>query len=238
MKIRMKIVVDAAMTVILLLLMAYERIGQAAHEWLGVGCFLLFLLHHLLNRGWHKNLFRRKYASLRVAQTLLALLLCVTALGSMWSGIVLSRHVFTFLPIHGSRSAARVAHLLCGYWNFVLISLHIGFHWGIMLGLARKLVKKPSAVRKWTLQVAALLLAGYGVFAFIKREIGTYVLLQSQFVFFDYEEPLLCFFADYIAVMALFTLLGYYLTKALKHSGAGKDGGYLTNLKYNINSRR
>ena len=66
MKMRMKIVVDAAMTVILLLLMAYERIGQAAHEWMGAGCFLLFLLHHLLNRGWHKNLFRGKYTSLRV----------------------------------------------------------------------------------------------------------------------------------------------------------------------------
>lgn len=38
MKRRIKISVDAAMTVLLLLLMAYERVGQAAHEWLEVGC--------------------------------------------------------------------------------------------------------------------------------------------------------------------------------------------------------
>lgn len=40
MKRRIKIAVDAAMTFILLLLMAYERVGQATHEWLGVGSFL------------------------------------------------------------------------------------------------------------------------------------------------------------------------------------------------------
>lgn len=133
MKRRIKIAVDAAMTFILLLLMAYERVGQATHEWLGVGSFLLYLLHHFLNRSWHKNLLRGRYTPLRAVQTLLALLLCVTALGSMWSGIVLSQHVFAFLPISGGRAAARVVHMLCGYWGFVLMSLHLGFHWGMML---------------------------------------------------------------------------------------------------------
>lgn len=38
-----KITVDAAMTLILLLLMTYELIGQAAHEWLGIGIFALFV---------------------------------------------------------------------------------------------------------------------------------------------------------------------------------------------------
>lgn len=32
---RLKIAADAAMTILLLLLMAYERVGEAAHEWLG-----------------------------------------------------------------------------------------------------------------------------------------------------------------------------------------------------------
>lgn len=45
-----RIAVDFAMTVGLLLLMTYERIGQGTHEWLGVGLFVLFVSHHLLNR--------------------------------------------------------------------------------------------------------------------------------------------------------------------------------------------
>ena len=46
----LKIAVDVAMTIALLLLMAYELIGQAAHEWLGIGMFVLFIIHHILNR--------------------------------------------------------------------------------------------------------------------------------------------------------------------------------------------
>ena len=46
----LKIVIDIGMTVMLLFLMAYELIGEAAHEWLGIGMFVLFIIHHILNR--------------------------------------------------------------------------------------------------------------------------------------------------------------------------------------------
>ena len=46
----LKIVVDIGMTVMLLLLMTYELIGEAAHGRLGVGIFALFITHHILNR--------------------------------------------------------------------------------------------------------------------------------------------------------------------------------------------
>ena len=39
-KTSLKIVVDIGMTVMLLFLMTYERIGEAAHEWLGIGMFV------------------------------------------------------------------------------------------------------------------------------------------------------------------------------------------------------
>ena len=37
----MRMTVDCLMTVILLLLMGYSRVGEAAHEWLGISMFLL-----------------------------------------------------------------------------------------------------------------------------------------------------------------------------------------------------
>ena len=47
----LKIVVDIGMTVMLLLLMAYERIGAAVHEWLGMAMFVLFIIHHYSDRA-------------------------------------------------------------------------------------------------------------------------------------------------------------------------------------------
>ena len=51
-----KICVDFAMTVILVLLMAFEMIGRSMHEWLGAAMFLLFMIHHYFNLYWIKNI--------------------------------------------------------------------------------------------------------------------------------------------------------------------------------------
>ena len=61
-----------------------------------------------------------------------------------------------------------------------------------------------------------MVIAVYGVYAFWKRDIGNYMLLKTEFVFFNYEEPLIFFFLDYLAVMGLFIFAGYYISRFLK----------------------
>lgn len=215
----LKIIVDMAMTVLLLLLMTYERVGQAAHEWIGIGMFVLFVLHHILNGKWCKALLKGKYTVLRVLQTTLAAAVLFCMLGSMVSGMMLSRYAFVFLPINSGHSIARMLHMLSAYWGFVFMSLHLGFHWGMMMGIAKKpfkRFKRPLVIRKWILRTAAILIAGYGIYAFIRRDIGSYMLLRSLFVFFDFEEPILLFMLDYIAVMGLFVTISYYFSFYLK----------------------
>ena len=211
-----KIITDIAMTVVLLFLMSYSLIGEAVHEWLGIGMFALFILHHLLNSKWGSRLFKGKYTPYRILQTALVALALVSMLGSMVSGVILSRNVLSFLPITGGQSWARTLHMLSGYWGFVFISLHLGFHWSMMMGMASRLWKKRSAVRSWSVRVAGLLIAGYGIYAFLKREIGSYMFLKNQFVFFDFDEPLIFFLLDYIALMGLFVFVGHYIAQGLK----------------------
>lgn len=210
-----KLAVDAAMTVALLLLMAYGLVGEAAHEWLGMGMFILFLTHHALNRKWLLAVGKGKYTPVRMIQTLLARVIFLCMLGSMVSGILLSRYVFTFLPKHGGYEAAQKAHILCAYWGFVCMSLHLGLHWSMMLAMARKHLQ-PSPLRTWCLRLAGWLWALYGVFAFHRRGIKLYLLLRSHFVFYDYSEPVIFFLIDYLSVMAMFTLIGYYVSQMLK----------------------
>lgn len=207
----LKIIVDIGMTAILLLLMAYGMVGEVLHEWLGVGIFVLFIIHHMLNGKWSKNVLKGNYTSMRIVQTFLVTAALLAMTGSMVSGVILSRHVFSFLPISGGRSFARNLHMVSAYWGLVVLSLHLGIHWGMMMGMAKRLVKKTSEVRKWLLRGIAFLIAGYGIYAFEKREIGSYMFLKSHFVFFDFEEPLLFFMIDYVAVMVLFVWMGHYL---------------------------
>lgn len=212
----LKIITDILMTAVLLLLMAYSLVGEALHEWLGIGMFVLFVCHHVLNSKWSRNLFKGKYTSFRIMQTVFAVLVLVSMAGSMVSGIVLSRHALAFLPISGGSSWARTLHMLSAYWGFVFLSLHLGLHWSIMMGMAKRIWKKQSVPRAWIVRAIGLLIAGYGAYAFVKREIGSYMLLKIHFVFFDFEEPLILFLLDYMAVMGLFVFFGHYLAEVFK----------------------
>lgn len=220
-----KICIDIGMTIALLLLMPYELVGQAAHEWLGIGIFVLFIAHHILNGKWSRNILNGKYTPLRIWQTVLVILVLAAMISSMISGIILSRHVLSFLPISGGRAFARRLHMLASYWGFVLMSLHLGLHWSMMMGIAGKAAGKPTVVRTWILRIFALAIAGYGVFAFVKRDFGSYMFLKIQFAFFDFEEPLIFFLLDYTAVMGLFVFIGHYLAELLKRCSRKKKKG-------------
>ena len=200
-----RMAVDAAMTVLLPCLMAYSLIGETFHEVAGVAMLVLFIAHHILNRAWFKGLFRGRYSPYRAFSTAVNLLLCVVMVCLPLSGIMMSKHLFRFLPTDGLSSTARTMHLLLSYWGFLLMSLHIGSHVDAML-------KKTP---KW-LGVAAGAVSLYGAYAFVKRGLPLYMTLRSQFVFFDYSEPRIFFFADYLAIMALFATLGHGIGKLLK----------------------
>lgn len=214
--------VDIGMTAALLFLMTYEMIGQAFHEWLGIGMFLLFVIHHILNRRWFGVLLKGKYTPFRIWQTVLVVSVLLSMLGSMVSGVIISRSVLSFLTIHGASAFGRKLHMLSAYWGFVLMSLHLGLHWNMMLGAAGKAGKGTSTIRICILRIAAALAAGYGMYAFVKRDIGNYMLLKVHFVFFDYDEPLFFFLLDYIAVMGLFIFIGHYLAVFLRQHGRKK----------------
>ena len=68
-------------------------------------------------------------------------------------------------------------------------------------------------------------MALFGVTAFLRREVGAYLLGQIQFAFFDFEEPLVLFFLDYLAIMGLFVWTGHYLGLLLRKLSRPRKGG-------------
>ena len=217
MKKKIRIIVDCGMTLLLPLLMAYSLVGEAAHEYLGIGMFLLFVIHHILNIAWWKNLFRGKYAPIRIVGTVLNFVLVIIMLALPISGMILSRHVFRFLHFGGT-STARTVHLLASYWGLVLMSFHAGMHGNVMMGMIRKNTnpRQPSKIKIWNLRIIGVLLAICGIHAFVKNEIGSYLFLRTQFVFIDFSQPVVLALLDYLAIAALFAVAGYYIPKLIK----------------------
>ena len=218
-----KIIIDTLMTTAMPFLMAYMLIGAQWHEWIGTGVFVLFIIHHIINRKWLTTLTKGRYSTARVVNLVINLLIFLCMIGLMYSGIVMSRYLFRPLKISGGAALARKLHMLCSYWGLALMSVHLGAHWNFVMGAARKMFRlKKSVARSIVLKIVTAAMAGYGVYAFIKRGVLDYMLLKIQFVFFDTSEPVVYFLLDYAAIMALFAAVGYYIFRLLRKPTAKK----------------
>ena len=203
------------MTLLVLVLMAYSVTGQEIHEWMGVGMLLLFLLHHGLNAAWLRSLTKGRYTPMRILQSALVLLLLASVAAQIVSGFAMARYALPFWNIPISTSAARLLHLACGYWSFLLMGLHLGLHWSIFLGLGRKLRggQPLSAPGRRGLRILAGAEAIWGAICFVRQDIAGYLFLRTEFVFFDYEKFPLLVLGELTAMLALWTLAGYLLQR-------------------------
>lgn len=210
-----KISVDVLMTVLFLAQMAYHITGNSLHEWLGTILFALFVLHHILNLNWYKTLFKGKYSAVRILMTTINVLLFAAMVGMMISGIMLSREVFSFLNLRAGMFGRRL-HMISTSWGYLFMSAHIGLHFGMIAGIFKKKIKFQNKWLGMTGRISAALLSAYGIYAFITRQLADRMFLLMEYAFFDYEEPALFFFGDYLCILILFAALAFTLSKILK----------------------
>ncbi len=213
-KLKYKIIIDVLMTMLLPILMAYMLTGQAVHEWAGMLMFLLFIAHNVLNIKWYRNIFLGKYSIYRVLKIMINLLIFLAMIGLMISGMMMSRYVFSFLSIKHGMDFARKLHMVSAYWGFVIMSLHLGMHGKMMGRLANKAlgVEMLHGQVKTVPSILFTLISLYGLYAFFKNDIASYMFLKNMFVFFDHEQSLSVFFIEYLSMMVLFGCFGHYFT--------------------------
>lgn len=212
--IKLKPLVDILMTISLLFLMSYELLGSTLHEVIGVIMFVLFIVHHILNRNWSKYLLKGKQTPIRIFQNILVVLVLITFILSMISGVVISRHIFSFLPFNHIGTFSRI-HMFSTYWSFILMSLHLGLHFNT-LALMIKKNRNFSKVFKAIVTVVLLLIFVYGVYAFFKRDILDYLLLNNQFFILGDKEFLPLYIFDYMTIMLSLSLISSVISSLLR----------------------
>ena len=221
-----KRIIDIIMLFMLPVLMAEILTGQQAHEWLGTGMVLLFLLHHVLNFGWMRNLFQGNYTPLRCVGTVINTLLLFDFLALAFSGIIMSSFVFEWLPFSGGMITARTLHLFSSHWGLILMSLHTGMHWKLVLGTCKSKMpeRKIADVFLWLLRGAAFGIVLFGIYGFMQQKMTDYLFMQTHFVFFDEAKSMLMFYAEVTAMIGMFIVAGHYLGVAMQKWRCGKTG--------------
>ena len=209
-----RLIVDIGMIILLPLLMAYSLIGEQFHEIIGTVMLVLFIIHFIQNRKWIAAIPKGRYNARRTFQTVLDLLLLAFMVLQPVSGILMSKHLYTFIQVQGVSSLMRQIHMALAYWGFALMSIHAGTH---LQPMFRKLMEKKGAVGGGSMLLTALICL-YGAYAFIKRQIPSYMFLKNLFAYFDFSESRVLFILDYLAVMILFAVIGLLITAGLTNT--------------------
>lgn len=156
---------------------------------------IIVIVHHCLNKYWVKSLKK----SVHFFENCIVFLLIFTFIGSMISGILISRHLFS-LSIYNPL-VLRI-HMLCAYWGFILMAIHLGLHFKTL-----KHYLKPH--KSWI--YISLLVVIYGVFAFFKRDILSYLTLRNLFFMLGDHENVLLYCLDYMAIMYSIACITYVI---------------------------
>ena len=203
---KVKIVIDTLMYVSLSILLGYHITDNKVHEYLGIFTFALFMIHHLLNISYYKNLFKGKYNFIRVMSLVTDILMFVMMIGVMISSMGISSYVFKF---GGTTKLLRSMHLVCTSWLFVLVNVHLALHIYPYISKFRIDIKK--SMFEYAIYLISILLFAYGVYYLIDVKVWDSLFLLKDFKYYDYSESLIHYYTGYIASSFVVVMITYLI---------------------------
>ena len=81
-----------------------------------------------------------------------------------------------------------------------------------------KSVKRKKSKPSIALYICFGILAGIGVYAFVKLKFADYMFGKVQFVFIDNSASVILTILEYLCVTVLFAEIGYWVNKAVMKS--------------------
>lgn len=193
----MRKIIDILMMILLLLVMAYPFTGQSIHIILGIMMVICFLIHHYLNRKWYLSLFKGKTTPIKTLFIGINSLLLICVLAIALSGLTLAGYV----PLM-SYYLARKIHLVCSYWSYLLMGLHVGLHVRV-----NRLIKN---------KICIYVLLILGVILFIKNQFIVYLFHLTDFLYVSDSMNIVLYIIEYFIIFILFVILMNEIMKELR----------------------
>lgn len=204
-------IVDVCLTVLLLCLMSYQVVGETLHEWIGIGMTVVLILHHILNIKWYGALFKGKYNAYRIITSVINILLLASIALTAFCGMSMSNHAVPFLYGMANIVFTRTVHLALSFWSFILMGLHLGLHLPAMTAKV-----KPGKAWKVVLSAIFSILAGIGLWLFIRNGIPEYITFRTHFAFFDYDKAAALVFLENLAIEFFFVFIGANIVRLIR----------------------
>jgi Domain of unknown function (DUF4405) len=203
---------------LLLIGLAYWWLGNTVHELVGTGMFLLLIVHNVFNRRWYGTLSKSRREARGLINTGVTLLLLIAMLALLVTSVLISDTLSGVMSPYGGFTVRQI-HTLAAYWVLVIVAVHLGLRWPMIMGVARHLlgIATSSAARTLALQVTAAAVACHGVWSSVALGLGTKLSMQMTLDWWNFDESVAGFFLHCLAIAGLYIYLTYYGARWIQH---------------------
>ncbi|MDR3363271.1 MAG: DUF4405 domain-containing protein [Desulfovibrio sp.] len=213
-----RLILDFLMAILILFALAYRITGDVTHEWTGVCAFALLVMHNVIHWPWYRRIFQGRFNFRRILNTIVNILLLVTSATLIITGLLHSRTILSFMQFSGEM-LLRQTHTFAAYWCLLIVSIHIGMHWEIIIDIMLKRMKNMDISRlpAIVMRCIAAIVMIYGLNSFFERDMPAKLFLGYSFDFWDENKNSIIFFTNSISIMAVYISITHYSIKIAKY---------------------
>lgn len=222
---RIRLILDFLAVALIIICLAYWWLDNLSHEVFGTALFVLVIAHNVFNRRWYGAVVKRRMDVTRVVNIVTIAGLAVGMSVMLATSLLISRDLFPFTALQGG-FAVREIHMFGGYWVLLIIAIHLGTRWHVVINSARGLAgwSEQSRTRTTAARLAALVIALWGVKSSVDMAFGQKLMLIYSLDMWDFNESTIGFFVNYGAIVGLYAAATHYgllFSRRVIRSGRG-----------------
>ncbi|MEK1928940.1 MAG: DUF4405 domain-containing protein [Pararhizobium sp.] len=209
--------------------LSYWWLGNTAHELAGAAMFVLLIVHNVFNRRFYGTIARPQQEARGLFNVAITMALLITIVVLLVTSALISNTLSGLMPIDGGFTVRQI-HTVAAYWSLVIVAVHLGLRWPMIIGVARNLfgISKSIPVRTWALRLIAVAVAGHGIWSSFELGLGTKLAMQVTLDWWNFEESITGFFVHCLAITGLYMFLTYYAMKWLQHRKRSMSSWHVT----------
>jgi hypothetical protein len=206
-----RLALDLTSASLLLLALAYYLWDNLVHELLGTGMFLLVIAHNLVNRKRYPSLAKPAQEPRRLVDIVLLACLLGGILTLLATSLFISQSVFSAIALPDAFIARRV-HAAAAYWVLLLVAIHLGIRWRMILAAARMALGTRKEGTAWAtaLRLVSVVIAAVGLHGWSEIGVGSKLLARVALEWWDFGASTAGFFVHHVAIAGLFIVLAHY----------------------------
>ncbi|SFB34385.1 protein of unknown function [Rhizobium sp. NFR07] len=208
---RVRLLLDLIAVGLIIACLAYWWLDNLTHELFGTALFALVIAHNIFNRRWYGGLKRRKLDATRIVNLSAITGLAVVMTIMLVTSVLISRELFPFAALDGA-FAVREIHMFAAYWVLLIIAIHLGTRWQVVMNACREIVglSERNAFRTGALRMVTLVIIAWGVRSSFEMTFGSKLMLSYSLDMWDFNESTLGFFLNYGSIVGLFAATVHY----------------------------